>query len=153
MNVPAEPGVMDPMRQRRTIRRSMLALFAGFLAVVVLSTVTDMAMHASGVFPPSGQPMSNKLFALATAYRMVYGIAGSFIAARLAPNRPMTHALALGGVGLVLSILGAVATWNREPAFGPHWYPLALIVTTMPCAWLGGRLGSLASGSPGSSTS
>jgi hypothetical protein len=130
----------------------MLALFAGFFAVVLLSVGADMAMHASGAFPPSGEPMSNALFLLATAYRMAFGIAGSFIAARLAPNRPMKHALALGGVGLVLSILGAVATWNRGPAFGSHWYPLALIVTAMPCAWLGGRLGSLASGSRGGST-
>jgi hypothetical protein len=144
MNVPAEPGAIDPRLQRRIIRRSMLALFAGFFAVVLLSVGTDMAMHASGVFPPSGEPMSSALFLLATAYRMAYGITGSFIAARLAPNRPMKHALALGGVGLALSILGAAATWNSGPAFGPHWYPLALIVTAMPCAWLGGRLGSLA---------
>jgi len=101
MNVPAEPGAMDPRWQRRTIRRSMLALFAGFFAVVLLSVGTDMAMHASGVFPPSGEPMPNALFLLATAYRMAFGIAGSFIAARLAPNRPMKHALALGGMGLV----------------------------------------------------
>jgi hypothetical protein len=52
----------------------------------------------------------------------------------------MAHALALGVVGLAASIAGAVATWNRGPAFGPHWYPLALIATAMPCAWAGGRL-------------
>jgi hypothetical protein len=37
-----------------------------------------------------------------------------------------------------LSALGAVVTWNR--ALGPHWYPLALVVTALPTAWLGGKL-------------
>jgi len=41
---------------------------------------------------------------------------------------------------VIVSTVGAVVTWNRGPAFGPHWYPLALIVTALPCAWLGGKL-------------
>ena len=36
------------------------------------------------------------------------GIASSYIATRLAANRPMGHALALGVLGLVVSIVGAV---------------------------------------------
>jgi hypothetical protein len=77
---------------------------------------------------------------LATAYRVVYGIAASYITARLAPNRPMLHALVGGVLGFIVSIVGAVATWNGGPAFGPHWYPIALIVTALPCAWVGGKL-------------
>ena len=41
---------------------------------------------------------------------------------------------------LALSIIGAAATWNRGPAFGPHWYALALVVTALPTAWVGGKL-------------
>jgi len=63
---------------------------------------------------------------LATVYRTVYGVLGSYIIARLAPDRPMQHALVGGFVGLVVSILGAAVTWNKGPAFGPHWYPVAL---------------------------
>jgi hypothetical protein len=77
---------------------------------------------------------------LATAYRTVFGVVGSYIIARLAPNRPMQHALVGGVVGLVVSIVGAAVTWNKGPAFGPHWYPLALIVLAMPQAWAGGKL-------------
>lgn len=124
----------------RRILRSIGALFAGFLVVVVLSLGTDLALHATSVFPPWGKPMSDALFLLATAYRTLYAIAGSYLTARLAPRRPMAHALAGGAVGLVLSTAGAVATWNEGPAFGPHWYPLALVATAMPCAWVGGRL-------------
>jgi hypothetical protein len=132
--------VTSPSAHSRRPWRSAGALFAGLLAVVVLSTATDAVMHATGIFPPVGEPMSNALFLLATAYRVVFGILGSYIAARLAPDRPMGHALVLGGIGLVLSTLGAVATWNSGPAFGPRWYPLALVVTALPNAWLGGVL-------------
>ncbi len=132
-------NMSETSRSRRTLR-SAGAVLAGFLAIVVITTATDMAMHATGVFPPLGEPMGDALFLLATVYRIVYGVAGCDIAARLAPDRPMRHALALGVVGVVVSAVGAVVTWNRGPAFGPHWYPLALIATSMPCAWLGGKL-------------
>jgi hypothetical protein len=52
----------------------------------------------------------------------------------------MLHALVLGALGLAVSTLGAVVTWNKGPAFGPHWYPLALVVLAMPQAWVGGKL-------------
>jgi len=126
-----------PSRRRG---RSVGALLAGFIAVVILSLGTDSALRALGVFPPLGQPMSDGLFLLATVYRTVYAVAGSYLTARLAPDRPMGHALVGGAIGLVLSLAGALATWNRGPAFGPHWYPLALVATAMPCAWAGGRL-------------
>jgi hypothetical protein len=104
----------------------------------VLSLGTDWALHAAGVFPLLGQRMSDALFVLATAYRTVSGVVGSYITAWLAPGRPMGHALMGGLIGVVLSTLGAVVTWNRD--LGPHWYPLALIATAMPTAWLGGKL-------------
>jgi hypothetical protein len=131
---------MNQTEQPRRILRSLGALFAGFVVVVAPSLGTDLALHATGIFPPLGQPMSDALFLLATVYRTVYAIAGSYVTARLAPNRPMQHALLGGAVGLVLATVGAVATWNRGPEFGPHWYPLALVATALPCAWAGGRL-------------
>ena len=130
-------------RSPRRLGRSAAAIVAGFVVVVVLSLGTDFALHATGIFPPFGQAMSAALFVLATIYRTIYGVAGSYITARLAPHRPMMHALAGGAMGLVVAIAGTVATWNRGPAFGPHWYPLALIVLAMPTAWVGGRLREL----------
>jgi len=111
---------------------------AGFVAVVVLSLGTDWVLHAAGVFPALGQKMSDALFVLATVYRTLYGVVGSYVTARLAPDRPMGHALVGGLIGVAMSTLGAVVTWNKD--LGPRWYPLALIVTAMPTAWLGGKL-------------
>jgi surface polysaccharide O-acyltransferase-like enzyme len=126
---------------RRTVR-SVGAVLTGIGAGILLTICTDIVLHATGVFPPWGQPMidADAVLLLATAYRVVYGIAGSYIAARLAPDRPVQHALVLGVFGVIVSIVGAVVTWNRGPAFGPHWYPLALVATAIPCAWLGGKL-------------
>lgn len=128
-----------PARPRSGLR-SVKAVFVGLLAIVALSTATDAVMHATGVFPPFGQPMSDGLFVLATAYRIVISIAGCALAARLAPNRPMRHALSLGVVGALVSLAGAVATWNAGPEFGPKWYPLLLVAVAVPCALAGGRL-------------
>jgi hypothetical protein len=115
-------------------------VLAGALAGIVLSVGTDEMLRVAGVFPPGGQPVADGPLLLATVYRTVYGVAGSYLTARLAPNQPMRHALVLGALGLAANIAGAVATWNAGPAFGAKWYPLALIATAMPCAWAGGRL-------------
>jgi multisubunit Na+/H+ antiporter MnhB subunit len=131
---------MSDEQNHSRVLRSIGAVLAGVIAVVVLSIGTDLLLHATGVFPPWGQPMNDGLFVLATGYRVAYAVLGGYIAARLAPNRPMAHALVLGVVGVVLSTIGAAATWNKGPEFGPHWYPLALVVTALPCAWAGGKL-------------
>jgi len=122
------------------IWKSIGAVLAGMFATIVLSLGTDVVLHAVGTFPPWGQPMADGLLVLATAYRTIFSVAGSYITARLAPNRPMLHALVLGGLGLLVSIVGTVVTWNKGPAFGPHWYPVALVVLAIPQCWAGGKL-------------
>ena len=129
-------------KPQRNILRSVGAVVAGLLVVIIITTATDALLHATGIFPPWGQPMSDSLFLLAFAYRIVYGIVGGYITARLAPDKPVMHAVVLGAIGFVLSLAGAAATWNRGPEFGPKWYPLALIVIAIPTAWLGGKLKS-----------
>jgi len=120
--------------------RSLAALFAGAATAVIPAIATDAALHAAGVFPPLHQPAPDHLLFLALVYRNIYGVAGSYVAASLAPSQPMTHALILGAIGFVMSIWGAVATWNGGAAYGHHWYPLALVATALPGAWLGAKL-------------
>jgi hypothetical protein len=52
----------------------------------------------------------------------------------------MQHALVAGAIGTIVSLAGAVATWNGGPAYEPHWYPIALVVLALPCAWIGAKL-------------
>lgn len=131
---------MSEIHVQRRIGQSIGAVLAGILVGITVTVGTDILLHATGVFPPWGQPVTEGPLALATAYRIIYGIAAGYLTGRLAPAQPVQHALAGGLVGLVVSTVGAVVTWNRGPAFGPHWYPLALIVTALPCAWAGGTL-------------
>jgi hypothetical protein len=134
--------VLSETHRPRRIGRSIGAVLAGMLAGIVITLVTDVVLHVIHVFPPWGASMVgfDGALLLATGYRTVYGVLSSYIIARLAPDRPMLHALVGGAVGLVVSIVGAAVTWNKGSAFGPHWYPLALVVLAMPQAWAGGKL-------------
>jgi hypothetical protein len=129
-----------PQTSSRHVGRSILALLAGIVLGIVLSTGTDFALHAMGLAPAPNLPerWSNNMLLLATAYRSIYGIIGAYVIARLAPNRPMGHALLAGALGLVVSILGVAATWSST--VGQHWYPIALAMTALPTAWIGGKL-------------
>jgi hypothetical protein len=131
---------MTEVQPQHHVGRSILALVAGFVLVVVLSILTDVILHAVHVYPPLGQPAPDGLLALATVYRTIYGIAGSYVTARLAPYAPMGHAMTGGAIGLVLAIIGAVGTWGQPEKFGAHWYPVALVVLALPTAWVGGMI-------------
>ncbi|HUX43874.1 MAG TPA: hypothetical protein VMV57_03895 [Terracidiphilus sp.] len=131
---------MDDEHVMRRMLRSGGAVFAGVLVGVVLSLATDMLLRAMGVLPELGVRAADGALLLATAYRTVYGVAGSYLTAMLAPQRPMLHALVLGFLGLCATVAGTLATWNKGPEYGPHWYPIALIVLALPTAWVGGKL-------------
>ena len=118
--------------------RSTWAVLAGVLFIVIVTTLVDIALHAAGVFPPMDKPIDDKLALLATAYRIIISVAGAWLTARLAPQKPMKHALILGLVGVALGLVGVVATWNL--GLGPRWYPIALVVLAVPQCWAGGRI-------------
>ena len=134
----AEDLVRGASALPRRLGRSTLAVLAGFVATAVVSVGTDQVLHMLRVYPPWGQPMEEPgLNLLALSYRIVYTIGGGYIAARLAPRNPMRHALALGVVGLVPSIAGVIVAITAVH-LGPIWYPIAIVLTAMPCVWLGG---------------
>lgn len=123
----------------RNLARSTGAVVLAIVTVFVLSLATDQLLHVLGVYPPWGEPMwDNGLNALALSYRIVYGIVGGFVAARFAPRNPLRHALVVGAIGFVLSVLGAIAAIRTN--MGPPWYPVVLALTAVPCAWIGGAL-------------
>jgi hypothetical protein len=124
---------------RRTLK-SIGSVFAGFVAVAVLSTGADLLMHATGIYPPWGKPVDDSQLALATTYRSIFAVAGGYLSALLAPGKPMQHAIALGILGFLVALLGLVLTWNGGPEFGRKWYPITLVVTAIPLSWLGGKL-------------
>lgn len=142
----ASESELGSQRNRSEIHRvgrifwSVGAVLAGACAGILFSIGTDLLLHRLGVFPALNQPMDDPRLLVATVYRTLYGVGGSYIAARLAPDRPMAHALLLGVLGLIVNIVGTVTTWNSEITLGHHWYPIALCVLALPTAWAGGRL-------------
>jgi hypothetical protein len=123
----------------RRLGRSAAALVAGIVVGAGLSLGTDQVLHVLRVYPPWGQPMYDPgLNLLALSYRIVYAIIGSNIIARLAPYSPMGHAMVGGALGFAVSLAGAIVAIPMN--LGPTWYPIALALTSLPCAWLGGIL-------------
>ena len=122
----------------KNILKSMGAILAGFITVFVLSVGTDFILEKLGFFPPANEPdaYTGWMLMLALIYRSIYSVAGFYLAATLAPSAPMRHAIILGIIGSIFAALGAIANWDRSA----NWYPVLLVLVTLPCAWLGGRL-------------
>lgn len=131
-------GVAEGTIRSRQIGRSIFALLAGFIVNVVLSLVTDFGLQAVGILPAIGHPLNDFQSALAAAYRTVFAVISSYIVARLAPYRPLEHALVGAAIGMTLATAGAVATWNKS--LGPYWYSLLLIALALPSGWAGAKL-------------
>jgi hypothetical protein len=137
----------DTNSHSRRQLRSAAALLLGLVVVFVLSLGTDQVFHLLNVYPPWGQPMyETGLNLLSLSYRIIYAVVGSFIAAWFAPHSPMRHAMALGMIGLALSLVAALAAISMSS--GPNWFPIALVLTALPCAWLGGILYRRTLGAP-----
>ena len=118
--------------------RSVAAVVIGFVLIGVLSFGTDAAVRAAmpGAFTPGGGTSDPLLLVAALAYVTLFAVAGCYLAARLAPRRPMAHALVLGVLGLLFNVAGTIATWSAYPA----WYHVTALLLVMPSAWLGGWL-------------
>jgi hypothetical protein len=132
--------VASPSRHPRRRLQSAGAILAGFIVTAVISLATDQLLHVLDVYPPWGQPMHEPaLNALALGYRIVYGVMGGYITARLAPHSPVRHAVILGVIGFVFAAAGAIGAITQYD-LGPNWYPITLALTALPCTWVGGLL-------------
>jgi hypothetical protein len=129
----------SPATPTRSTRRSIGAVAGALVASVIATGIVDQILHSLGVFPPWGQITYEPVpYALAVAYRTLFGVGAGYLAARWAPRAPLRHALWLGAVGTALSLVGVVAALTHD--LGPVWYPVLLLVLALPAAWLGGRL-------------
>src|SRR5262245_42929956 len=100
--------------------KSVGVVILGFVVIAILSGITDMVLENTGVLPKGALPLTGSvgLLVAVLAYRALYSLLGCYVVARLAPNRPMKHALALGVVGLIFTALQPIAMQDKAPA----WY-------------------------------
>lgn len=122
---------------KKTILKSIGAIAAGFFTTVILSVVADMIMSATGLMNIENfKATPTGIILVVTLYRFVFNVIGCYVAARLAPQKPMKHAVILGSIGLALSIMGVAAMWDKAVL----WYNLAIVLMALPCAYFGGKL-------------
>lgn len=121
----------------KTTFKSIGAIVAGFVSTAIVSVITDFILEKTGIMktdPFDSNPVW--LIVIVIFYRTIYNTGGCYLAARLAPSKPMKHAIILGIIGFVLTIVGTIVMWHLPP----HWYPITLDILALPAAWLGGFL-------------
>lgn len=118
--------------------KSIGAVVAGFLTVVILSIGTDAVLEGIGFFPPATKPEAYTFWLLfiALAYRTIYTVLGGFVTAKLSTSKPMKHVIVLAVLGTLGGIAGVINGWS----YGNQWYPIALAVLAFPSVWYGGKL-------------
>lgn len=126
------------------IVKSVGAVFAGMLLIIVFSVITDMLLEATGVFTPANKPelFVSWMAIVALMYRAVYASIGGYATAHLAPTNKMKHVAVLAAIGTIMGILGAVANWGKVSA-GTEWYPLALVPISLLAVLGGGKISSV----------
>ena len=95
----------------KQIGKSIWAVLAGVLTIIIVTTLVDIALHVAGVFAGPDVPLTDALSLLASSYRLVISIGGAYLTAKLAPDRPLglspaLHVLAARRRYLALSIAG-----------------------------------------------
>ncbi|MCH5598378.1 hypothetical protein [Niabella ginsengisoli] len=120
----------------KTVLKSIGAILAGFILVAVLSSGTDFLLDKSGILSMEHFKQASFLIVcLVIAYRFTFNVIGCYLIAKLAPTNPMKHVMIMGVIGTILSLLGSIAMWHKAPAF----YSIAIILISLPSAWLGGN--------------
>lgn len=122
---------------KKNFFKGVWAAVAGIAAGFILSIATDILLESTGAM--IRQPFDDNpswLIAIVVIYRTFYTVIGSYITARLSPNNPMKHVMIVGMIGVVIGTVGAIVMWDVPP----HWYPITLVILTLPAAWIGGRI-------------
>lgn len=120
----------------RIILKSIGAIVAGFLLVVILSMLTDFVLEKKSLMQQPFNQNPSWFIVLVIFYRSLFATMGAYLTAKLAPSRPMRLAMIGGAIGFIISIAGAIVMWDNPP----HWYGISVAATALPCAWLGARI-------------
>ena len=122
---------------KKGILQSIGAVILAIATGAILSITTDKILEKTGAMTNDSFDANPAwLIMLLVLYRTIYNIVGSYLLAKLTPNNPMKHVIVLGIIGVALGIIGTIVMWHIPP----RWYPITLVIFTLPSAWLGGKL-------------
>ena len=123
--------------------RSVLAVIAGLVALTVFSFALEFATNPLllKLFPKSLPDEAAISFnPLAGAFVIAYSLLciafGGYVTAWIARRAPVKHALAMGGLQLVLTVFAMMSFYAQAPL--RNW--IAALLLTVPAAWCGGFL-------------
>jgi len=121
--------------------RSIAAVIAGFAATVALSVACDavVRMAAPGAFGPDGRTASPAMMAFGVFYTLLSATAGGFLAALIARRREVLHALVLGTLGAVSTLLIVIAAPAAQRTAAMFISGMLVIPATVLGGWLRAR--------------
>ena len=121
--------------------RSVLAVMAGFVATVVLSVGCDALVRAAapGAFGADGRTASPAMMAFGVFYTLLAATAGGFVTARIANRGEVLHALVLGTLGAISTLIIILAAPAPERTAGMFVSAMLVIPATVLGGWLRAR--------------
>jgi hypothetical protein len=130
------------MNTLKSVLQSIGAVLAGYLSSAILTAITIAALGA--LFPESYIPENISWVIFNVIYGCAFAVFGGYLAARLAPSRPLVHATILGVLMAIFAVLTgystSVAPPSPEYANQPAWYYPVLAITVLPSILLGAWL-------------
>jgi hypothetical protein len=131
---------MQRERGWRTLIRGVLAVITGIAVLTVTSFAIEWATEPvlSGIFPDAhseGATSHNEVRKLIMfVYSTLCVACGGYVTAWIARGSEVRHALIMGAVQVVLTVLALIEFRDKAPL----WFWIAGIAVTVPAAWCGG---------------
>jgi hypothetical protein len=119
------------------VAKSIVAVVVGIVTFSLALLVMMAAGNALLGADPEWINRSTATQAVWLAWNAVAMIGGGYVAAWIAPRAKSSHAVAMGLIQALFN-LGAFLTVTSDAT--PAWLWIGGIVTTVPAAWVGGRL-------------
>src|SRR5690349_1671498 len=101
---------------RSSTVQSIIAVVVGFVVTGALIFGTTAAATAAmpGAFDARQAPTTTGMLLFMHVYVAIYATLGCWLAARLAPSRPMLHAMIVGALGVAVNAANA-NIWDLYP--------------------------------------
>ena len=126
--------------------KSLIAVVAGIVVGVVVLSLAEQVGQAlllalMGIEPITAQGAASlgterptESLAVVVAACFLGPLAGGYVAGRLAPSKPLTHAAAVGAFQMILGVIGLV--FFPQPA----WFAFAVVLAFVLGPVVGARL-------------
>lgn len=122
-----------------SVLRSVAAVILGFVVLTLGSVLTGrLLLSATGVEP--GAAPGGGFIAVSLVLRLVVTILAGFLTALAAPRAPRLHAGVLAAILVFFSLASLWGLSTAGEAYGPAWYPIAMLFVGPAGVLTGGAL-------------